>query len=181
MKNISSQRSQSELLLVPVTVHVPRGTEAAFRNLAEALSDAVDTPVSRPVETPACETTHSSEALLTAATDWWKLLNRNERAIWSLWIESAPELVPASRIVSELKLKSSNSIKGVINRMVSKGDKVGFQVGWQSSRFDPITGEKLYGVRDFGTGEITYDRLRMTGVEYARLLQTAKQAAEGTR
>lgn len=63
-------------------------------------------------------------------------------------------------------------------RMAKKGADVGLQVGWQSDKTDPLTREKLYGVRDSGTGQYDYDRIRMTVVEYARLLRDARAAAE---
>ena len=86
--------------------------------------------------------------------------------------------MPASSIVDALGLNDSKSIKGVINRMAKKGAQVGFQVGWQSDQADPHTREKLYGVRDFGTGRYAYDQIRMTGVEYADLLRKARGLTE---
>lgn len=178
MNNHTERTSDTETPLVNVTAQIPRGSEAAFQKIAAAWREAlVQTRVAPPATAPA-STSSGPQDLLQAATEWWSSLNGNERAIWSLWIEAAPELVPASRIVSELGLKNSGSIKGVINRMVRKGAAVGFQVGWQSDKTDPLTREKLYGVRDFGTGEFDYDCIQMTGVEYARLLRNARAAAE---
>lgn len=177
MSNMNEQHDNPAQLFTAITVQIPKGSEAAFGKLVNAWGDAV-IAVTAPNKNSSRPSAHSSTELLSAATAWWRSLNAKERAIWNLWIESAPELVPASRIVSELGLKGTNSIKGVINRMAPKGDKVGFQVGWQSHKTDPITREPLYGVRDFGTGEYVLDRLQISGLEYARLLQEARSAAE---
>lgn len=159
-----------------ITVRVPKGSEAAFEKLVGAWRDAV-LAMTGPSQDSSILAAHSPFEL-SAATEWWKSLTANERAIWNLWIDSAPELVPASRIVSELGLNGTNSIKGHINHMASKGQEVGFQVGWQSHKVDPITHERLYGVRDFGTGENPVDTRPITGLEYANLLQKARAAAE---
>lgn len=175
MQNMTSDPVAVEQPMATLTVRVPEGTEAAFQKVVEAWREAI-------LGTPATASTlapPSRNELVSAATEWWKTLNANERAIWNLWIERAPELVPASQIVSTLGLKSASSIKGVVNRMAGKGSSVGFQVGWQSHKIDPITKERLYGVRDFGTGEYPYDRIALAAGEYAELLREARSAAGG--
>jgi len=173
MQNITSRTVATELPMATLTVRVPEGTEAAFQKVVEAWCEAAAGPAAASILNPP-----SPDELLSAATEWWKTLNANERAVWNLWIAKAPGLVPASQIVSTLGLKSASSIKGVVNRMAGKGSRVGFQVGWQSHIVDPITKERLYGVRDFGTGEYPYDRITLSGSEYADLLREARAAAE---
>lgn len=174
MNNINKGQGFTHPSLVTITVQIPHGSEQAFTKVVEAWCDALTGTTSLPIT----DSSTSHTQLLSAATQWWKTLNANERAIWNLWIDSAPELVPASRIVNELNLKSTKSIKGVINRMAPKGQRVGFQVGWQSDKIDPLTNEKLYGVRDFGTGAFAYDQITLTAGEYADLLRQARTAAE---
>lgn len=167
--NPTSQPERNRM--TSVTVQIPVGSEGPFAKLVEAWRDALSITASAPTPPP------SRADLVARATEWWKTLSANERAIWSLWIEHAPALVPASQIVEALGLKSTSSIKGVVNRMVAKGRRVGFQVGWQSHAVDPLTKEKLYGVRDFGNGEYAYDQISITGVEYAELVNEARTAA----
>jgi len=174
MNDIKSTPSAPNARMVTITIQIPEHSEAAFDKLVEAWCAGV---------LGACATRSGSgsptrDELLSAATEWWRSLNSNERSIWNLWIDEAPHLVPATKIVNALGLRSPSSIKGVVNRMAGKGSNVGFQVGWQSHRVDPITKERLYGVRDFGTGAYPHDEISVSGEEYAELLRDARSAAE---
>jgi hypothetical protein len=116
---------------------------------------------------------HEDE-LLQRAVDWWRSLSSKERDIVGLWVDAAPNLVAADEIAQTLGLKSTNSIRGHIRRFAEKAERVEFQAGWQSDKRDPLTGQVLYGLRDFGTGAYAYDRLTLSATEYAALLDRAR-------
>lgn len=161
--------------LTSISVEIPTGTEPAFKKLVAAW---VEGTMLSPEGAEARRTPplHEDE-LLQRAVDWWRSLTNTEREIFGLWVDAAPNLVAAEQIAQTLGLKSTNSIRGHIRRFAEKAEKVEFQAGWQSDKRDPLTGQVLYGLRDFGTGAYAYDRLTLTATEYASLLHRARALA----
>lgn len=102
-----------------------------------------------------------AESELEAAAKWWKTLTKKERALWNIWVESAPGLVAADRIVEELHLKSTRAIPGILSWPTRKARRVGFRARWT---FDANDGSPLYGIED---------------PEYADLLQRARASLQG--
>jgi hypothetical protein len=158
--------------LTSIAVEIPAGTEPAFKKLVAAW---VEGTMLSPEGTEARRPTplHEDE-LLQRAVDWWRSLTSREREIFGLWVDAAPNLVAADEIARTLGLKSTKSIRGHIRRLAEKAGNVGFQAGWQSGQRDPLSGQVLYGLRDFGTGAYAYDRLTLTATEYAALLDRAR-------
>ncbi|MGB3731092.1 hypothetical protein [Microbacterium sp.] len=130
------------------------------------------------------ETTTSNEGsvidenddLVQAGARWWRLLTLSERAIWNMWIDAAPGLVPDSEIVKQLNLRDAGSIRGKINRLAGKGSAAGFPVGWQSHVIDPMTGSRMYGLRDMDQKD--HDP-GLAASEYAAILRKARVVAQG--
>ena len=173
MTTISTAKSTStERRLTRISVEIPAGTEPAFRKLVDAWVEGT-TFNQEGAAAPQPATLHEDE-LLPQAVAWWRSLTLTERGIFGLWVDAAPNLVSADEIAQALGLKSTNSIRGHIRRFAGKASEVGFQAGWQSDKRDPLTGQVLYGLRDFGTGVYDYDRLTLTATEYAALLDQAR-------
>lgn len=107
-------------------------------------------------------TSASPKAELTYAVAWWNLLRRNERDLWTLWIDSAPRLLKAKEIVEALELSGPREIPGILSWVGRKGKKVGFKVTWRFTS-DPDDGSPTYGIDD---------------PDYAALLKEARRLAE---
>jgi len=119
--------------------------------------------VAAPPQSPPVQPTAAEVDPLAAGVTWWKSLKRRERAVWSLWIDAAPRLVPASEIAERLQLNDTRVIPGVLSWSTRKGAKAGFRVTWTYSE-DPVTDKPVYGIED---------------TEYAALLRQVRAGAEG--
>lgn len=161
--------------LISVNVKIPSGTERAFKKLVAAW---VEGTALAPGYGDAVPAQTSIDDLLAPAANFWRSLSLNERTIFGLWVDIAPDLIPADQMVERLGLKSTQSIRGHIRRLTDKAARAGFQAGWQSSKRDALTGHPLYGLRDFGTGEYGNDSLTLSSTEYAELLSRARRVVE---
>lgn len=162
--------------LAAIAVKIPAGTEGAFKKLVAAWVEGIIG--SRDADSPAAAPLTDTDDLLPRAVDFWRSLSGTERAIFGLWVDIAPNLVAADKMAEQLSLKSTNSIRGHIRRFAEKATEAGFQAGWQSHERDALSGQPLYGLRDFGTGEFGYDRLSLGATEYASLLARARAIVE---
>lgn len=146
-----------------ITVPVPNGRVPEFYRW---FADWTDGPLLPTIHLrPGTDEAQPAASSLDSevATRWWKLLKPSERAVFSLWIDAAPQMLSASEIVESLQLKGPRDIPGILSWPGRKGVKAGFEVRWDFRR-DPATDEALYGIED---------------VEYAALLARARTAAEG--
>ncbi|WP_308467929.1 hypothetical protein [Rathayibacter soli] len=161
---------------VQVTVPVPVDRVSNFyRWFADWREGGAEAPQVREITVAEASTgpfphTYASDHLVAKAVDWWGRLNQDERNVWRLWINASPELVSDQEMVEKVGLKNTGSIRGKINRVEGKGRLAGFPVGWQSDRVDPISGHRMYGLRDMNIYD--YDpKPGITKEEYAAILR----------
>lgn len=141
------------MAMVEVRVHVPVDRETEFYRWFADWRDGAASAGDIGNE-------GATEATLQPAISWWRLLTPKESAIWSMWIDAAPSMVTADRIVHELDLKSSREIPGALAWSSRKGKRVGFTVDWRFRK--EATGEAVYGIEDSA---------------YAEMLATAREHA----
>ena len=110
------------------------------------------------------------EDLLDGAVEWWRSLKRNERDIFTLFMDAAPTTLGATEIVGRLGLKSERVIPGVLAWPRRKAARAGFPLAWKFEH-DP-DGKARYGLRNM-------PEVSMSAIEYASLLREAKQTVEG--
>ena len=110
----------------------------------------------------------AGDARFAKAVEWWRLLKPNERGIWGMWIDAAPNSLSAGEIVSALGLNGPRDIPGSLSWSNRKGKRVGFNVGWYFG-YDPRTGDPRYGLCDVDD---------LSAADYADLLRRARAEAE---
>ncbi|ANP27237.1 hypothetical protein DAD186_06870 [Dermabacter vaginalis] len=151
----------------------PGGERAVNRSMDEAKQASDRTP---PVpENPrrsvaAIRPTSSDQDLLDGAIEWWRSLKRNERDIFTLFMDAAPNTLGASEIVAALGLKSERVIPGVLAWPRRKAARAGFPLAWKFEH--DADGKAHYGLRNM-------PEVSMSATEYATLLREAKRKVEG--
>lgn len=108
--------------------------------------------------------------LLDGAIEWWRSLKRNERDIFTLFMDAAPQTMGAAEIVTKLGLKSERVIPGVLAWPRRKAARAGFPLAWKFEH-DP-DGKARYGLRNM-------PEVSMSAIEYAALMREAKRTVEG--
>lgn len=151
----------------------PGGERDVNRGKDEAKPASDRTP--REPETPrrsaaAAAPTSSDHDLLDCAVEWWRSLKRNERDIFTLFMDAAPNTLGASEIVAALGLKSERVIPGVLAWPRRKAARAGFPLAWKFEH--DADGKARYGLRNM-------PEVSMSAHEYASLLREAKRKVEG--
>lgn len=114
--------------------------------------------------------TSSDHDLLDCAVEWWHSLKRNERDIFTLFMDAAPNTLGAPEIVAALGLKSERVIPGVLAWPRRKAARAGFPLAWKFEH--DADGKARYGLRNM-------PEVSMSAHEYASLLREAKRKVEG--
>lgn len=114
--------------------------------------------------------TSSDHDLLDCAVEWWRSLKRNERDIFTLFMDAAPNTLGAPEIVAALGLKSERVIPGVLAWPRRKAARAGFPLAWKFEH--DADGKARYGLRNM-------PEVSMSAHEYASLLREAKRKVEG--
>ena len=81
--------------MIEIRVHVPAERETEFYRWFADWRDGAAQHRSRGATTETNE--QIPEDTLPSAVAWWKTLTVKERAVWSLWLDAAPSMVPAER------------------------------------------------------------------------------------
>ncbi|MDU4923163.1 hypothetical protein [Dermabacter sp.] len=151
----------------------PGGERAVNRGKDEAQPASDRTPPEP--ESPrrsaaAAAPTSSDHDLLDCAVEWWRSLKRNERDIFTLFMDAAPNTLGAPEIVAALGLKSERVIPGVLAWPRRKAARAGFPLAWKFEH--DADGKARYGLRNM-------PEVSMSAHEYASLLREAKRKVEG--